>query len=245
MAKPVINAHSIIYIQEKKLRSVSYRRIRSRIERMIDKDPKIEHYLDLAYLEARKQYWDRAQVAIESAFRLEEENPDVHLLMAQILEKKKKIVEAKNKYQTLLKDHPHFSKAYREFGRFLMSLDISNKLAQTALLKALELNPQDPMAHIFLAEIFIHKERQAQALLHLEIAERYQELEPFSHEHLAQLWMQLANYHKAVKQWKLAMQMDPRNKSFRMQFRQAEKSIHQNKSKKAKSNIFWEKWGFK
>lgn len=245
MAKPVIDAHSIVYIQGKKLQSVSYRRIRSRIERLIAKEPKSAHYLELAYLEARKQYWERAQVAIESALQIEEENLDAQLFLAQILEIKQEINQAYRKYQELLEMFPNFSKAYREFGRFLKAHHLSEKLAQASLLKALELNPQDPMAHILLAEVFIHKNRQAQALLHLEIAERYQEIDPLSHERMAQLWTQLEQFEKALCQWKQAIKIFPRHKWLRMQFRKTEKAQNNHKSTQAKAQMFWEKWGFK
>jgi Tfp pilus assembly protein PilF len=245
MAKPVIDAHSIVYIQGKKLQKGSYRRIRSRIERMIAKEPRIDLYLELAYLEARKQYWDRAQVAVESALQIEDSHRDAQLFLAQILEARQEITQAKQTYQAILDQYPDYSQALREYGRFLMHNTDEKKWAQAILLKALEMNPKDPMAHILLAEIFVHNNREAQALLHLEIAERYQDCEPLSHEHMARLWMKMQQYDKAIRQWKAALKYFPRNKLYRLQFRQAVKAQQQNRTNRTKSFMFWKKWGFK
>ncbi|SHE70678.1 Tfp pilus assembly protein PilF [Seinonella peptonophila] len=245
MAKPVIDAHSIVYIQGKALQSVSYHRIRSRIERMIAKKPDIEGYLELACLEARKQDWDRAQVAVESALQLDRDNPDAQLLFAQVMESKQEAGQAHDLYQGLLQKHPHFSKAHREWGRFLMQQNEQMELAQAALWKSLELNPRDPMAHLLLAKTFIHKNRQAQALLHLEIAERYQEKEPLFHAWSARLWMEMEQYDKAAKHLKIALQYFPRNKAIRVQFRQAVRAKEGKLADSEKSQLFWKKWGFK
>ncbi len=240
MARPVIDAHSIVYLMGENVQTSNDRRIRARLERKIAKKPEIDLYIELAYLEAKQQNWDHAQVAIHSALELDPDHADALLLLAQILESKEENQKAEQTYQSIIERHADFSKAYREYGRFFMRQE-SLDLAQTYLLRALELKPKDALAHLLLAEVFIQKNRLSQGLLHLEIAKRFQDEEPLFHSRSVQLFLHLNQYDEAMKQLKLAAKYEPKNKNIRTQIRELEKLI-KKQDRDEKPQQFWRRW---
>ena len=240
VARPVIDAHSIVYRIGERDKTSNDRRIRARLERKIAKNPEVDLYIRLAYFEAEQQNWDLAQEAIDSALKMEPNHADAMLLLAQILESKGETQKAKKAYQSVIEQHSTFSKAYREYGRFFMRQESQHDQAQTYLLRALELRPKDALAHLLLAEIFIQRDRRSQGLLHLEIAKRFQDEEPLFHCRSVPLFLQLNQFEEALKQLKKALKYDPKNKQIRMQLRQLEKKI-KKKDQKEKPQ-FWKRW---
>lgn len=242
MARPVIDAHSIVYLIGENVQTSNDRRIRARLERKIAKKPEIDLYIKLAYLEAKRQNWDHAQAAINSALELEPHHADALLFLAQILESRGESQKAEQAYQSVVELHAEFSKAYREYGRFFMRQESSLDLAQTYLLRALELRPKDALAHLLLAEVFIQKKRLSQGLLHLEIAKRFQDEEPLFHSRSVQLFLHLNQYEEAMKQLKFALKYEPKNKNIRTQIRQLEKLIKKQQDQQEKPQQFWKRW---
>lgn len=243
MARPVIDAHSIVYYLDEGMQTSGRRRIRARLERRIAKKPEVDLYIKLAYYEARQHNWDSANEAIDSALELEPDHADALLMRAQILESGGKHQEALKAYEDVIQQHKDFSKAYREYGRFFMKEEDTLSTAQTYLLRALELNPKDALAHLLLAEVFMQKERTSQALLHLDIAKRFQEEEPLFHGRSIQLFLKLEEYEEAARQLKLALKHDPKNKHIRAQSRDLEKKLKQDGQ--VKSTQFWKRWNAK
>ncbi|RAL25629.1 hypothetical protein DL897_06000 [Thermoflavimicrobium daqui] len=221
-----------------------YRFHRAKIERQIAKDPQVNYFIELAKLEASKGHWERSQQVIESALQINPYSGEIQLFLAQVLEMQGKDEEARTVYLNLLDEHSYMSEAYREFGRFLI-VQGSISLAQSILLRGLELNPKDALAHTLLAEIYLQKDRRAQAVLHLEIAKRFHQGQLSFHQRSAQLYMALEEYEEAVKHFKLAMQADRKNKSLRVLFRQAMKA-KENQKKQSILNrwMIWKKWGW-
>lgn len=215
----------------------SYRRNRSRIERMLQKDPHIEDYLMLAVLEAKKGYWNRAQTAVEKALELDPDYPEAILLLAQILEVKGELREAGKMYQTCFHKHPQFIKGSREYARYLITHTDAFALAQNVLFHNLELDSKDAISHTLLAEIYLSRGKTGQALLHLELAAHYYQAHPLYHQQKAKVFMEMNQYEEAAKQLKLALRMDPKNKVIRSQFDKALKE-----SKVPRIFLFWKKW---
>ncbi|TCS95084.1 tetratricopeptide repeat protein [Hazenella coriacea] len=239
MAGSMIETHTIVQVEGKRVPTKSYRRSRAKLERLIKKNPQIEHYLVLAHIEATRQHWDRAQMAIEAALKLDPMHEEAQLLMAQILEGQNDLQAAHSLYQSILKNHPHFSKAYREYGRYMMVHTDCLSMAQNFLLHSLELNPKDALAHTFLAEVYHMKGRTAQALLHIKIAGRYHEGQAVQyHLQTAKLFVELGQYDEAAKQLKSALRLDPGNKWIRSQFRQVLKATNVSRFS------LWRRWGF-
>lgn len=241
VARPVIDAHSIAYRIGENGQTSNDRKIRARLERAIAKNPDVDSYITLAYLEAKQQNWENAQKAIHAALELEPNHKDALLFLAQIMESKGEDQKAEQTYRSVVELYADFSKAYREFGRFFMRQESSLELAQTYLLRALELQPKDALAHLLLAEVFVQKKRLSQALLHLEIAKRFQEEEPLFHGRSAQLFLQLNQFDEAMKQLKLALKHEPKNKAIRAQIRELEK-LMKKKGSQEKSQQFWKRW---
>jgi tetratricopeptide (TPR) repeat protein len=188
---------------------------------LIRQDPRAEHYLLLAVLEARKQYWHRAQAAVESALRLHPDHAEATLLLAQVLEAKNEREQAEEVYRSLVEAHPCFSRGFREYARFLMTHTDSISTAQRLLMRSLEMNPRDALAHTLLAEIYLLRGRTGQAFLHLEIAAHYHEEHPLFHESKAKLLMEMERYEEAAKQLRRALRMDPKNERIRLQYAEA------------------------
>lgn len=240
VARSVIDAHSIVYHVGEG--PSSSRRIRARLTRKIAKQPGVDLYIRLAYEEARQQNWDQAQEAIDSALKLKPNHADAMLFQAQILESRGEEQQAEKAYRSVVTTHTDFSKAYREYGRFFMKEESTLSTAQTYLLQALELKPKDALAHLLLAEIFLKKGRTSQALLHIEIAKRFQEEEPLFHGRSVPLFLQLEQYDEAIKQLKLAQKHDPKNKWYREQSRELQKTLKDQEQYQNVKPQFWKRW---
>lgn len=239
MAGPIIESPSPVEQPEgKRIVQGSYRRNRARIERLIKKDPKADHYLALAHLEARNHYWDRALTAIQAALGLDPMRAEAQLMLAQVLEAKKELERSRAVYESLINSHPHFSKGYREYARYLMTHTDLLHLAQNLLLRSLELDPKDALSHTILAEVYLLRGRTGQALLHLELAAHFHEGEPFYHQRTANLFIKLEQYEEAVRQLKMALRIDPKNKMIRSQFRQILKETNTSRF-----FAIWKRWG--
>lgn len=233
MPGPIIDTYSLEQRQGKQMVTGSYRRNRARLERLIKEDPRMEYYLALAHLEARNQYWDRAQEAVETALEREPVHQEAQLLLAQILEAKNELQQSEVIYQAVLNCHPQFSRGHREYARYLMTHTDSITTAQNLLLRSLDLDPRDALAHTLLAEVYLLKGRNGQALLHLELAAHYHEgQQPFYHQRTAKVFMKMEQYDEAARQLKLALRVDPKNKLIRSQytqFRQVMKATNTSK----------------
>jgi tetratricopeptide (TPR) repeat protein len=215
----------------------SYRRNRSRIEKMIQDNPRVEEYLLLAVLEARKGYWNRAQTAVQKALELDGDHAGAKLLLAQILEAKGELREAGVMYQECFHRHRQFSKGAREYARYLITHTDSLTLAQNVLFHSLEWNPKDAIAHTLLAEIYLLRGKTGQALLHLRLAAQYYQANPLYHQRKAKVFMEMNRYEEAAEQLKQALRMDPKNKIIRSQFDMVKKA-----TKTPKIFFFWKKW---
>lgn len=239
MAGSMIDTYTMVQSDGKRVPTKNYRRSRARIERLIKKNPQVEHYIVLAHIESTRQNWDRAQTAIESALKLDPTCAEAQLIKAQILEGQNDLQAAHSLYQSLLKSHPHFSKAFREYGRYLMCHTDCLSTAQNFLFQSLDLNPKDALAHTFLAELYQMRGRTAQALLHLKIAGHYHEGQAIQyHLQTAKLFMELGQNEEAVKQLKCALRLDPGNKWIRSRFRQVLKATNGSRLS------LWKRWGF-
>lgn len=237
MAGPIIELDFKGEAKGKRYVSGSYRRNRAKLERLIKKQPRTEYYLMLAVLEIRKHYWNRAHQAVEKALTLTPDHKEAHLLYAQILEAKQELFEAGRSYQAVLHRFPHFSKAYREYARYLMTHTDSITMAQSLLLKGLELDPKDALSHILIAEICLLRGKTGQALLHSELAQHYYMDHPRFHQGKARLFMEMERYEEAARHLKIAMRLDPKNKVLRSQFAQALKATNT-----PKIFLFWKRW---
>lgn len=218
------------FIQNQKnpLLTGGYRRSRSRIERMIRKDPRADYYLVLAQLEIKKQHWDRAQAALEMALQIEPSHTEAQLLLAQVLEAKQDLDSAHTAYKVVLEGRPHFSRACREYARYLTAHTEELQLARSLLLHSLELDPRDALAHTILAEVYLLQGRTEQATLHLQLAGHFHEGQTSYHQQAAKLLANMQKYDEAAEQLRMALRVDPRNKIIRTQFKEVKKATHRH-----------------
>lgn len=211
-------------VSDSTVSSGKYRRKKAKLERLIAKEAKSQYYFELAQLEAKAKHWDEAQEAIRSALKLDPNYLEAELLLARLLEKQQEVSSANEYYQKLIQKYPQRAEVYREYGRFLLFHNLSTPPAQSVLFKSLEINPKDALSHLWLASFYLHKNKTAQAKLHLEIALRYAEGYPALYSQSASIFMKLGDYQEAAEQWKNALKWDPRNKLYRKQYKEALKA---------------------
>lgn len=206
------------YPSDKPLAENDYRREKERILRKVSSDPNPDHYLELAQLEYRRGLYEESKKAVEKALQERPDFPEGELFLSKILEKMDREAEAEQAFLRLMERHPSYSCAYREYARFLLEKKEQTHRAECLLLRGLELNPQDGLAHALLAEIYAQTGRERQAVLHLRIASR-RDGDTYLHQSCGKVFFQMGKYSEAAEQFRLALMADPRNKTARSQLK--------------------------
>ncbi|QKG85253.1 hypothetical protein GXN76_12720 [Kroppenstedtia pulmonis] len=136
-------------------------------------DATVKELIETAYMKYEKCRFSEALDAVEKLLVVDPNHAQGLLLNALLLEQMEREEESQAIYEKVLDNHPEFSQAYREFGRFLLLRENTLGAAESYLLRGLTKNPQDPLAHALLAEVYVRTDRKQQAFLHLKIAVRY------------------------------------------------------------------------
>src|SRR5699024_8768350 len=126
---------------------------------------------EMARIKVRKKRYSEALDALEGVLKADPFHAEGLLLRARALEDMGQLTDARLSLEKVLSQYPQYSPAHREYGRFLLR-EGSPRSAETELLRALTINPQDAYAHALLAEVCVCTGRKQQGLLHLEIASR-------------------------------------------------------------------------
>lgn len=142
-------------------------------EDIADDQSTVKELMETAYMKYEKCRFSEALDAVEKLLVLDPNHAQGLLLNALLLEQMERKEESQAVYEKVLDNHPEFSQAYREFGRFLLLRENTLGAAESYLLRGLTKNPQDPLAHALLAEVYVRTDRKQQAFLHLKIAVRY------------------------------------------------------------------------
>lgn len=142
-------------------------------EDISDDQGTVKKLMETAYMKYEKCRFSEALDAVEKLLVLDPNHAQGLLLNALLLEQMERKEESQAIYEKVLDNHPEFSQAYREFGRFLLLREDTLGAAESYLLRGLTKNPQDPLAHALLAEVYVRTDRKQQAFLHLKIAVRY------------------------------------------------------------------------
>lgn len=142
-------------------------------EDIADDQSTVKELMETAYMKYEKCRFSEALDAVEKLLVLDPNHAQGLLLNALLLEQMERKEESQAVYEKVLDNHPEFSQAYREFGRFLLLREDTLGAAESYLLRGLTKNPQDPLAHALLAEVYVRTDRKQQAFLHLKIAVRY------------------------------------------------------------------------
>jgi tetratricopeptide (TPR) repeat protein len=133
--------------------------------------------------------------------KLQPENPDALAQLTDALTTQGKYSEALPLLNKLVTLAPGYPPAYAMRGEALFNTDPSPKglaKAQTDLLQALQLNPNDNQSRLFLARVFIRKREAARAIPHLEAIERSPDPGVIYMVELANAYQQLGQMEKAV-----------------------------------------------
>ncbi|MBD1370914.1 tetratricopeptide repeat protein [Hazenella sp. IB182357] len=210
----ILDIYSESTTEKKFVRSSSYKRRRNRIERLIQKDPKIDHFLMLAQLEIRKQQHTEALEVLESALQIDPHYEPILVLYAQLLAWNED-EKAEQVYQKLLTLQTNRSEIYREYARYLIEREGTVNQIQQLLFKSLELKPQDAVSHILLAELFLREGRSSQALLHLGLAKQYRIHHSVYFVKIAHIYRMLGVHDEVRNHLRMAIQKDPKNKKIR------------------------------
>ncbi|MDQ0417669.1 Tfp pilus assembly protein PilF [Croceifilum oryzae] len=228
MTNSVVDS-SLLWIRGIRIPASQYKRIKSRLEQNLQGEPSRTDYLELAQLELRKQNYGLAMEAVEEALQLDPTDAESQLLYANILELTGEWDRAKSVYRTNIMLHPVSSQGYREYGRFLLSMDHDDSIShiRSLVLKGLELDPKDSYAHTILAEIYWKLNQKSQAELHLEIGLRYLQDEPWIHQRRAAILAELERFAESTHHYKQALKEDKKNIYIRHQLQRVERLMKQ------------------
>ncbi|SFX44235.1 Tetratricopeptide repeat-containing protein [Thermoactinomyces sp. DSM 45891] len=224
MTNSVIDS-SLLWIRGIRIPASQYKRIKMRLEQSLQGEPSRTYYLELARLELRKQNYGLAMEAVEEALQLDPTDAESQLLYANILELTGEWDRAKSVYRTNIMLHPVSAQGYREYGRFLLSMDHDDSVLhiRSLILKGLELDPKDSYAHTILAEIYWKLNQRSQAELHLEIGLRYLQEEPWIHQRRASILAELERFDESAHHYKQALKEDKKNIYIRHQLQKVER----------------------
>ena len=216
----------------------SYRRNRSRIEKMIHTIRVWRNICCWRFWKQEKVIGTVPKPPCKRRWNWNCNYAGAKLLLAQILEAKGELREAGVMYQECFHRHRQFSKGAVEYARYLITHTDSLTLAQNVLFHSLEWNPKDAIAHTLLAEIYLLRGKTGQALLHLRLAAQYYQANPLYHQRKAKVFMEMNRYEEAAEQLKQQVSHGtPKNKIIRSQFDMVKKA-----TKTPKIFFFWKKW---
>lgn len=162
-ARALLLKGSVFRDEEKTLEAVEY------LQRAIQSDPDLsEGHLALGQLFedagnplARKYY--------ENALRVDPENPEAKMALANMYWLNDNIPQALAEYDELLEMHPNFSRGYYNRGLIYLETD-SLDLAKSAFERAIQLDNKFILAHYYLGETYGLMNNWKEAQVQLDIA---------------------------------------------------------------------------
>jgi tetratricopeptide (TPR) repeat protein len=124
--------------------------------------------------------------------------------------------EAKDAAQTALELDPMLAEAHASMGIINLDLEFKVKSAEGEFKRALELDPEYPIAHYWYGRLLNMRGRFDQAIVHLKRSIDLDPTVPMTHENLAASYYLSGRYDEAVVESKKAIEMDPAQESHRM-----------------------------
>ncbi len=113
--------------------------------------------------------FEDALVALTAAEHEHSEDPRIRNFRGIVLDRLGRTLEAAAEYQEAIRIDPRFEDAYRNLG-FLHWKENHLESARTALLRALELSPDDSFAHYYLGRVQLDELQYAEALKQLRLS---------------------------------------------------------------------------
>ena len=113
--------------------------------------------------------FEDALVALTAAEHQHSEDPRIRNFRGIVLDRLGRTMEAAAEYQEAIRIDPRFEDAYRNLG-FLHWKENHLESARTALLRALELSPDDSFAHYYLGRVQLDQLQYAEALKQLKLS---------------------------------------------------------------------------
>jgi Tfp pilus assembly protein PilF/TolB-like protein len=127
--------------------------------------------------------------------------PDVHLILGQMYFAIGDFAAAEKVYQAILQQDPQHAIAHTMLGLTQLELDQAD-LAASAVLRSIQLQPDNPHSYIVLSRIYAHAGRPEDADLQLRKASQLDSKDPWVHNLLGYLYINQNKSELALKEFK-------------------------------------------
>ena len=102
---------------------------------------------------------------------------------------------------------PNLGEAHTELSRIKMKGDW--RAAEDEAKRAIELSPNDPLAHVQYSEILLRMRRLDEALVEAKRAQRLDPLSAYAQQHIAWWFWETRQYEKSIEEWHKAIELEP------------------------------------
>ena len=127
-----------------------------------------------------------------------------------------KNIEARDAVQTALGLDPRLAEAHASLGLINLDLEFNVKSAEGEFKRALELDPEYPVAHYWYGRLMSMRGRFDEAIVHIKRSLELDPTAPMTYENLAAAYYFSGRYDEAIVESKKAIEMDPTQHSHRI-----------------------------
>ena len=185
---------------------------RALLAQLPDNNPQAKRTKLQAELKLLRDYkmYEPAYQLLRKAVAEEPEDLDLRYELAMMAEKLNRIDEMERLLRSVIAEKPSFEHAYNALGYALADRNIRLKEARELIVKALEFSPEDPMITDSLGWVEFRMGNKQAALAILQRAyDTKNDVEIGTH--LGEVMWSLGQKDKAMKVWREAARIDPKN----------------------------------
>ena len=83
------------------------------------------------------------------------------------------------------------------------------RVAEEEARRAIELSPNDPLAHVQYSEVLLRMRRLDEALVEAKRAQRLDPLSAYAQQHIAWWYWETKQYQRSIEEWRKAIELEP------------------------------------
>ena len=175
------------------------------------------------YVEGR-QAWNRrneagyrrAEEYFQQAIAADPKYAKPHAGLADVYSMLGKNKEARDAVRTALGLDPRLAEAHASLGFINLDLEFNIKSAEGEFKRALELDPEYPVAHYWYGRLMMMRGRFDEAIVHIKRSLELDPTVPMTYENLAAAYYFSSRYDAAIVESKKAIEMDPTQPSHKV-----------------------------
>ncbi len=190
-------------------------------QEILRKQPTVNAEAYRLYVQGRQSWnkrnkagYSQAEEYFKQAVAIDPKYAKPYTGLSDVYSMRRKIKEARDAAQTALVLDPDLAEAHTALGHIYLDLEFNVKSAEGEFKRALELDPEYPVAQFWYGRLMIMRGRLDEAIIHLK---RSIELDPTVsavHENLGVAYACSGRYDEAIAETKKAIEMDPTRTSF-------------------------------